>query len=243
MPNGFSVTQTSRKMSVSAASRMVSAISFGVFCRCAPSTSAIMRSRKPWPFSIVTRMTMRSLRTRVPPVTALRSPPLSRMTGADSPVMADSSTLAMPSTTSPSAGMTSPASQTTRSPLLQFRGRDLLLAAVAQAPGHRVLARLAQAVGLGLAAAFGDGFGEVGEEHGEPEPDGELGDEAALGGGTVKMPTVVSTAPTIVTNMTGFLTISRGSSFRNESPMAGPTMFQSKREGAFWVIRSVIRDA
>ena len=33
-------------------------------------------------------MTMRSLRTRVPPVTALRSPPLSRMTGADSPVMA-----------------------------------------------------------------------------------------------------------------------------------------------------------
>ena len=65
------------------------------------------------PFSIVTRMTMRSLSTRVPPVTALRSPPLSRMTGADSPVMAASSTLAMPSITSPSAGMTSPASQTT----------------------------------------------------------------------------------------------------------------------------------
>jgi hypothetical protein len=36
-------------------------------------------------FSIVMRMTMRSLMTRVPPVTALRSPPLSRMTGADSP--------------------------------------------------------------------------------------------------------------------------------------------------------------
>ena len=34
---------------------------------------------------LVTRMTMRSLKTRVPPVTALRSPPLSRMTGADSP--------------------------------------------------------------------------------------------------------------------------------------------------------------
>ena len=41
--------------------------------------------------------------TRVPPVTALRSPPLSRTTGADSPVMADSSTVAMPSTISPSA--------------------------------------------------------------------------------------------------------------------------------------------
>ena len=119
MPKGFNVTQTSRKITVSAASRMVRAISFGVFCRCAPSTSAIMRSRKPWPFSIVMRMTMRSLRTRVPPVTALRSPPLSRMTGADSPVMADSSTLAMPSTTSPSAGIMSPASHTTRSPFFR----------------------------------------------------------------------------------------------------------------------------
>ena len=38
------------------------------------------------------------------------------MTGADSPVIADSSTLAMPSTTSPSPGMTWPASTTTRSP-------------------------------------------------------------------------------------------------------------------------------
>ena len=56
--------------------------------------------------------------------------------------------------------------------------------------------------------------------------------------GAVKMPTVVSAAPTMVTNMTGFLIISRGSSFRNESPMAGPTMFQSKREGDFCVIRS-----
>ena len=43
--NGSSVAQTSRKMIVIAASRMSSAISFGVFCRLAPSTSAIMRSR------------------------------------------------------------------------------------------------------------------------------------------------------------------------------------------------------
>ena len=47
---------------------------------------------------------MRSLRTFVPPVTALRSPPLSRMTGALSPVMALSSTEAMPSMASPSPG-------------------------------------------------------------------------------------------------------------------------------------------
>ena len=63
------------------------------------------------------RTTMRSERTRVPPVTAERSPPDSRMTGADSPVMADSSTEAMPSMISPSDGMRSLASQTTMSPL------------------------------------------------------------------------------------------------------------------------------
>ena len=75
-----------------------------------------MRSRNVSPGFAVTRMTMRSLSTRVPPVTPERSPPDSRITGADSPVTADSSTEAMPSTISPSAGITSPASQTTRSP-------------------------------------------------------------------------------------------------------------------------------
>ena len=92
---------------------MSSAISFGVFCRFAPSTIAIMRSRKDAPGSDVTRTTIQSERTRVPPVTALRSPPLSRMTGADSPVMALSSTEAIPSTTSPSAGIVAPASTRT----------------------------------------------------------------------------------------------------------------------------------
>ncbi len=96
---------------------MVSAISFGVFCRFAPSTSVIIRSRNVWPRSAVMLTTIRSESTFVPPVTAERSPPDSRMTGADSPVMADSSTDATPSVTSPSDGITSPASQTTRSPL------------------------------------------------------------------------------------------------------------------------------
>ena len=63
----------------------------------APSTSAIMRSRNDWPGSCVISTTIRSESTRVPPVTARRSPPASRMTGADSPVIADSSTDAMPS--------------------------------------------------------------------------------------------------------------------------------------------------
>ncbi len=63
---------------------------------------------------------MRSEMTVVPPVTAERSPPNSRITGADSPVIAASLTEAMPSITSPSPGMTSPASQTTRSPALNL---------------------------------------------------------------------------------------------------------------------------
>jgi hypothetical protein len=90
---------------VNDASRMFNAISFGVFCRDAPSTSAIIRSMNVSPGLEVIRTTIRSESTFVPPVTADRSPPDSRMTGADSPVMADSSTLATPSTTSPSPGI------------------------------------------------------------------------------------------------------------------------------------------
>ena len=84
-PKGCRVTTTGRNTIVSTASRMVRAISLGVFWRLAPSTRWIMRSRKVWPGSAVMRTTMRSDSTLVPPVTAERSPPDSRMTGADSP--------------------------------------------------------------------------------------------------------------------------------------------------------------
>ena len=95
---------------------MFSAISFGVFWRAAPSTSAIMRSMKPEPGAAVMRTRISSESTRVPPVTAERSPPASRITGADSPVIADSSTVATPLMTSPSPGISSPAVTTTTSP-------------------------------------------------------------------------------------------------------------------------------
>ena len=65
-----------------------------------------MRSMNVSPGRDVISTTMRSESTFVPPVTALRSPPDSRITGADSPVIADSSTEATPSTTSPSPGIT-----------------------------------------------------------------------------------------------------------------------------------------
>jgi hypothetical protein len=93
---------TMRKMIVKAVSRIERAISFGVFWRSAPSTSAIMRSMNDRPGSAVILTLIQSDSTFVPPVTAERSPPDSRITGADSPVMADSSTEAMPSTISPS---------------------------------------------------------------------------------------------------------------------------------------------
>ena len=99
---------------------MLSAISFGVFCRSAPSTSLIMRSRKVEPGAAVIRTRIQSDSTCVPPVTAERSPPDSRMTGADSPVIAASLTEATPSITSPSEGMVSPGSTSTTSPTLRL---------------------------------------------------------------------------------------------------------------------------
>ncbi len=116
MANGWRATITIRKMIVNFTSRSDSAISFGVFWRSAPSTSRIIRSMKPSPGSAVIRTLIQSESTLVPPVTAERSPPDSRITGADSPVIADSSTDAIPSTISPSPGISSPADTITTSP-------------------------------------------------------------------------------------------------------------------------------
>ena len=89
------------------------------------------------PGSAVMRTTMRSESTLVPPVTAERSPPLSRMTGADSPVIADSSTEAMPSMTSPSPGMSSPGLDDDDVALAQLDGGHVLLARRSTQPARR----------------------------------------------------------------------------------------------------------
>ena len=91
--------------------------------------------------------TISSESTRVPPVTADRSPPDSRITGADSPVIADSSTVAMPSTTSPSPGITSPADTTHRSPSCScVDGRSSIAAVGVAHPGHRRRDRVLRSV-------------------------------------------------------------------------------------------------
>ena len=117
---GLSVNVTTRKIAVKPISKIESAISFGLFCLFAPSMRLIIRSKKVSPGFLVILMVISSLKTSVPPVTELRSPPDSRMTGADSPVMALSSMLAMPLMTSPSLGITSPALTTTTSPTLRL---------------------------------------------------------------------------------------------------------------------------
>ena len=96
---------------------MLSAISFGVFCLEAPSTREIILSKKDSPGVAVISIFSQSLTTFVPPVTDAKSPPRSFITGADSPVIADSSTEAIPSITSPSFGIISPFSTKTISPL------------------------------------------------------------------------------------------------------------------------------
>jgi hypothetical protein len=56
--------------------------------------------------------------------------------------------------------------------LFQLRGRHLFLAPILEPACDRVLASFSQAFGLSFAPALSDGFGEVGEQDREPQPDG-----------------------------------------------------------------------
>ncbi len=127
------------------------------------------------PAAAVMRTRIQSDRTCVPPVTAERSPPDSRMTGADSPVIAASLTEATPSMTSPSDGMMSPASTSDDVADLQAGAGNHLDSCWRHRPVSSFawvsVRGLAQRIRLRLAATFGDSFGEVGKKHREPEPD------------------------------------------------------------------------
>ena len=208
------------KMIVSAASRMFSAISFGVFWRLAPSTRAIIRSMKLSPGFWVIRTTMRSDSTVVPPVTAERSPPDSRITGADSPVMADSSTEAMPSTTSPSPGMTCPASTTTMSPW--FNSGAATPSSVPGRPGSQPVRRRAMVSALVFrsdsacalprpSATASARLANTTVSHSQ----NTISQANQLGVKIARM--VLQTAPISTMNMTGLRQSVRGSSLRRAS--------------------------
>ena len=222
-------------MIVRAASRIERAISLGVRCRLAPSTMAIIRSRNVSPASAETLTTSQSERTRVPAVTALRSPPDSRITGALSPVITLSSTDAIPSITSPSHGMMSPASTRTASRLCSIcagigahpapcrgsamnfatsclRDRRSASACAFPRPSAIASAKLANRT--------------VNHSHAETARMNPAGASPLPISAWMKRQ-VVRTLTTSVTNITGFLTWWRGSSFLNESRIARRTIAAS----------------
>src|SRR6266849_1592490 len=222
------------KMTVSAASRMFSATSFGVFCRFAPSTSAIIRSMKVSPGLDVICTTIRSDSTFVPPVTADPSPPDSRMTGADSPVIADSSTEATPSTTSPSPGINSPAATITKSPDRSFdpgtdsvepsgRSRRAMVSA-------RAL-RKASACALPRPSAMASAkFANRTVNHSHRVICSEKPKPGTWRARFHTSAIVVSAVPTSTTNITGFFISVRGLSFKAESQTARPTIPEVQRD-------------
>ena len=57
---------------------------------------------------------------------------------------------------------------------LETSSRGRVFGRALEANGHGLALGFAQRVGLGFAAALRHGFSEVGEENGEPEPQGDL---------------------------------------------------------------------
>jgi hypothetical protein len=230
--NGRSVTTAATKVIVSPASRMLRAISFGVLRRSAPSTRAIMRSRNDWPGSWVTSITSRSESSFVPPVTAERSPPASRITGADSPVMADSSTEPTPSMISPSAGMMSPASTTTMSPRSRS-GAGTSLITPSEARRNAVVvcrvARRALAWALPRPSAMASAkFANSTVSHSQTAitPGNQALSPCAR---ALIQISVVMAEPSSTMNITGFRNCERGSSLGNESRIAPSTISRENR--------------
>ena len=191
------------------------------------TTRPIIRSRNVSPGLAVISTTIRSDRTRVPPVTLERSPPDSRMTGADSPVIADSSTEAMPSTTVPSPGITSPAWTITVSPRCNCEAatarpstsRAVVSARMARSeaacarprPSASASARLANTTVSHSQTVTVN----VNHEGSFPPPSGWPPNS------WISHAIVVISAPTSTTNMTGLRTCTRGSSFLKEAAIAG----------------------
>ena len=187
-----------------------------------------MRSRKPCPGAAVTRTTSQSESSLVPPVTALRSPPDSRITGALSPVTALSSTEATPSTVSPSLGMVSPHSTRKKSPScsspdgirsngVPYLGSESFLAFVSC-----LVRRSAAACALPLPSASASeklANSTHSHSHRATPPMNDVLASPCPSSACIHK-TVVRTLPTSVTNITGFLSIQRGFSLTKASTSA-----------------------
>jgi hypothetical protein len=166
-------------------------------------------------------------------VTAERSPPDSRITGADSPVMADSSTDAMPSTTSPSPGMIMPGTTSTRSPMLssvdglstvvpsRSRTRAIVSDRVLRKVSACALPRPSATASAKLAKRT------VNHNQMATRPVNTL--LRVLPDRFWKNRMLVQTLPTSTMNMTGLRSWTRGSSFLKLSPTAGLTISGANR--------------
>ena len=190
------------------------------------------------PGSWVISTTIRSESTLVPPVTAERSPPASRITGADSPVIADSSTEAMPSITVPSPGIASPASTMTTSPrssseagfsppsrrraVVSERIERRLAAWARPRPSASASARLAKTTVSQSQTAIA----KLNQAGSWPPPSGPPPKTR------ISQATVVIAAPISTTSITGLRACTRGSSLRSDSSRAGRRTSGSKRERA-----------
>ena len=182
-----------------------------------------MRSRKPCPGPAVTRTLRKSETTRVPAVTAERSPPPSRITGALSPVIAASLTDATPSTTSPSAGISSPVATSTMSPTRSAEAGTLsVLPPVMRLPvSSPLVARRLAACALPRPSASASAKlpnNTVSHNHST-----SCALNAVLPpGAPMSSSTVSSSATTAVTNITGLRISWRGSSLAKAPATAGP---------------------
>src|SRR5271167_3962741 len=166
------LTVAKTKINVMPASRILSAISLGVFCRTAPSTSAIMRSRKVEPCAAVIRTLSQSDVTRVPPVAAALADNRSRFTGnrrfIDRGDTLDHFAI---------AGDKIPRLDEHKLSRLESGCIDeleIVRVGCLQALRLGLGPSPAQRIGLSLAAPLCDGLGEISEEHGKPQPDRDL---------------------------------------------------------------------
>ena len=157
------------------------------------------------------------------------------MTGADSPVMADSSTEATPSTTSPSPGTRSPGVQSTRSPTTSeldgtvwtFR-RFPRLASFLACVSRRVF-RSSSACALPRPSAIASAkFANRTVNQSQSASWKMKPVSVAPPTRSRTSTTVVNALPTRTTNMTGFRTMCMGASLTNESLIARRTIGGSK---------------
>ena len=174
----------------------------------------------------------------MPPVTALRSPPDSRITGADSPVIADSSTVAMPSITVPSPGISSPAGTTTTSPRVSSAAAFVEPSRIVATVSLRILRSVSAWARPRPSANASAMFANTTVSHSQTEivnvyHAGSLPPSDWPPPSWMNHVTVVISAPISTTNITGLRICTRGSSFLKLSISARVTISRWNSEIAW----------